>query len=104
MVGALTSRWFRSQRRRRCSRHSGGVSGAREFACKPRTVILCCVGLLVAPISQSKIAPVLVDELLRSSDQIVIATVTQVVDAKVDSSVELAYLERRITELGGSKP
>ena len=50
-----------------------------------RTVILCCVGLLAAPISQAKIAAVLVDELIRSSDQIVIATVTQVIDTKVDS-------------------
>jgi hypothetical protein len=50
-----------------------------------RTVILCCIGLLAAPISQSKIAAVLVDELIRSSDQIVIATVTQVVDAKANS-------------------
>jgi hypothetical protein len=50
-----------------------------------RTVVLCCVGLLAAPISQSKIAAVPLDELIRSSDQIVIATVTQVVDAKVDS-------------------
>ena len=50
-----------------------------------RTVILCCVGLLAAHIAHSKIAPVLLDELIRSSDQIVIATVTQVVDAKVDS-------------------
>jgi hypothetical protein len=50
-----------------------------------RTVILCCVGLLAAPISQSKIAAVLVDELIQSSDQIVIATVTQVVPARVDS-------------------
>jgi hypothetical protein len=49
-----------------------------------RTVILCC-GLLAAPTSQSKIAPVPLDELIRSSDQIVMATVTQVVDAKVDS-------------------
>lgn len=52
---------------------------------QPRTWILCCVGLLAASISQSKIAAVLVDELIRSSDQIVIATVTQVVDAKVNS-------------------
>ena len=52
---------------------------------QPRTAILCCVGLLAAPISQSKIAAVLVDELIQTSDQIVIATVTQVVDAKIDS-------------------
>lgn len=50
-----------------------------------RTVILCCAGLLVASNSQSKIAAVLVDELIRSSDQIVVATVTQVVPAKVDA-------------------
>ena len=50
-----------------------------------RALILCCVGLLAAPISQSKIAAVPVDELIRSSDQIVIATVTRAVDTKVDS-------------------
>ena len=50
-----------------------------------RTVILCCAGLLAAPISQSKIASVPVDELIQTSDQIVVATVTQVADARVNS-------------------
>ena len=48
-------------------------------------VVLCCVSLLATPISQSKISVVDVDELIRSTDQIVIATVTQVVDSKVGS-------------------
>jgi hypothetical protein len=50
-----------------------------------RTLILCCVALLAAPISQSKIAAVPLDELIQSSDQIVIATVTQVIDGKRNS-------------------
>jgi hypothetical protein len=52
---------------------------------QPRTVIVCCAALLAAQISQSKIAPVPVNELIRSSDQIVIATVTHVLEDKADS-------------------
>jgi len=53
-----------------------------------RTVILCYAGLLLAaPSAQSRIAPVPVDELIRSSDQIVIATVTKVVVTMVESHI-----------------
>lgn len=52
---------------------------------RSQTIILCCVGLLAASISQAKIAAVPVDELIQTSDQIVIATVTQVVEGEVNS-------------------